>query len=269
MALTRIPLIVGNWKMHLDHFQAIAVVQKLGYTLQDARHSYGVDGAEVVVLPPFTDLRSVQNVVAGEKALRELRFGAQDLSVHDAGAYTGEVSGAFLKALECRYVLVGHSERRTHHGETDETVAAKTLAALRHGLVPIVCVGETAEDLAVHGAAAMPLAQLRAVLEAVRTTAPDAELVVAYEPVWAIGSGHAASPEQAQEVAAALRALTAELLGAEAAGATRVLYGGSVNSGNIAAFLRESDLDGALVGGASLDASEFAAIARFQKHVGV
>ncbi len=269
MALTRIPLIAGNWKMHLDHFQAIAVVQKLGYTLQDARHIYGAEGAEVVVFPPFTDLRSVQNVVAGEKVLRDLRYGAQDLSVHDSGAYTGEVSGAFLKALGCGYVIVGHSERRTHHAETDEVVAAKALAAIRHNLVPVVCVGETADDLETRGAAAVPLEQLRAVLDAVRATAPEAELVIAYEPVWAIGSGQAATPEQAQQVAAALRGLVGELLGDSRAAATRILYGGSVKSSNIAAFLRESDLDGALVGGASLDPQEFAAIARFQKHVGV
>lgn len=269
MAMSRVPLIAGNWKMNLDHFQAIAVVQKLGYTLQDARHAYGAAGAEVVVFPPFTDLRSVQNVIAGEKDLRDLKYGAQDLSAQDSGAYTGEVSGAFLKALACSYVLVGHSERRAHHGETDELIAAKALAAHRHSLVPVICVGETADDLDAHGAAAVPLAQLRVVLEAFAASAPTAEIVVAYEPVWAIGSGQAATPGQAQEVAAALRALIREVLGAEQGESTRILYGGSVASTNIAAFLRESDVDGALVGGASLDPQEFAAIARFQKHVGV
>lgn len=269
MALTRTPLIAGNWKMHLDHFQAIAFIQKLGYTLKDAKHSYGADGAEVVVFPPFTDLRSVQNVISGERALRELRFGAQDLSAHDSGAYTGDVSGAFLKALECAYAIVGHSERREHHGETDALVAAKTLAAIRHGLVPVVCVGESAADLEARGAAAVPLEQLRVVLEAIRATAPAAELVIAYEPVWAIGSGTSATPEQAQEVAEALRALVAALLGDDRAAATRILYGGSVKSANIAAFMRQPDLDGALVGGASLDPQEFAAIARFRHHVGV
>ncbi len=270
----RIPLIAGNWKMNLDHLQAIATVQKLGWTLKDARHSYGADGAEVAVFPPFTDLRSVQTLVSGDKL--EIRFGAQDLSEHDAGAYTGEVSGAFLKALECRYVLVGHSERRQYHGESDEVCAGKVAAALRHGLVPVLCVGETAEDLETHGASAVPVAQLRAVLETLQgaRTAPDAssapstELVVAYEPVWAIGSGQAATSEQAQAVCAALRATIREVLGDVVADATRILYGGSVKSGNIAGFLREPDIDGALVGGASLDAVEFAAIARFQKHVG-
>ncbi|OJX63352.1 MAG: triose-phosphate isomerase [Micrococcales bacterium 73-13] len=265
----RIPLIAGNWKMHLDHLQAIAVVQKLAWTLQDARHSYKADGAEVAVFPPFTDLRSVQTLIAGDRL--ELRFGAQDLSEHDAGAYTGEVSGAFLKALECRYVLVGHSERRQYHGESDAVCAAKVAAALRHGLVPVLCVGETAEDLEAHGAAAVPVAQLRAVLETLSAGSSGAapELVVAYEPVWAIGSGQAATSEQAQAVCAALRIAIREMLGDEAADATRILYGGSVKSGNIAGFLREADIDGALVGGASLDPVEFAAIARFQKHVGV
>jgi triosephosphate isomerase len=259
----RIPLIAGNWKMHLDHLQAIAVVQKLAWTLSDARHSFGIDGAEVAVFPPFTDLRSVQTLIAGDRL--DLRYGAQDLSAHDSGAYTGEISGAFLKSLECRYVLVGHSERRQYHAESDEVCAAKVGAAVRHGLVPVLCVGETAEDLEIHGAAAVPVAQLRAVLE---TLSGEPELVVAYEPVWAIGSGQAATSEQAQVVGAALRATIREVLGDSVADATRILYGGSVKSGNIAGFLRESDIDGALVGGASLDPVEFAAIARFQKHVG-
>ena len=261
---SRIPLIAGNWKMNLDHLQAIATVQKLGWTLRDAGHAYDGKGSEVVVFPPFTDLRSVQTLVSADKL--ELRYGAQDLSEHDAGAYTGEVSGAFLKALGCRYVLVGHSERRQYHGETDEVCAAKVAQALQHGLVPVLCVGETAEDLETHGASAVPVAQLRAVLATLRGTP---ELVVAYEPVWAIGSGQAATPEQAQTVCAALRAAIQDALGAEVAEATRILYGGSVKAQNIASFLRESDIDGALVGGASLDATEFAAIARFRSHVGV
>jgi len=272
MAVTRVPLIAGNWKMNLDHLQAIATVQKLGWALTESHHSYGADGAEVVVFPPFTDLRSVQTLVSADKL--EIRFGAQDLSAHDSGAYTGEISGAFLKALECRYVLVGHSERRQYHGEDDAVCAAKVGAALRHGLVPVLCVGETADDLEAHGAAAVPVAQLRAVLETLRgepgaSTVRSTGLVVAYEPVWAIGSGQAATSEQAQSVAAALRAAVREVLGDAIADATRILYGGSVKSGNIAGFMREPDLDGALVGGASLDATEFAAIARFQKHVGV
>ncbi|MDQ4138337.1 MAG: triose-phosphate isomerase, partial [Actinomycetota bacterium] len=174
--------------------------------------------------------------------------------------------GAFLSALECSYVIIGHSERRTLHGETDEQVAAKVSAALKHNLVPIICVGETAEDLEKHGPSAVPVAQLRAALAGVDTAA---DIVVAYEPVWAIGSGQAATPDQAEQVAAALRGVLVELLGDDTAAATRILYGGSVKSGNIAGFMRQPNVDGALVGGASLDIPEFAAIVRYQKHVGV
>ena len=255
MAVGRVPLIAGNWKMNLDHLQAIATVQKLGWTLQEGHHSYGADGAEVAVFPPFTDLRSVQTLVSADKL--EIRYGGQDLSAHDAGAYTGEISGAFLKALDCRYVLVGHSERRQYHAESDEVCAEKVQAALRHQLVPVLCVGETAEDLATHGAAAVPVAQLRAVLA---TLTGEPELVVAYEPVWAIGSGQAATSEQAQSVAAALRAAIRDVLGESVATATRILYGGSVKSENIADFLKEKDIDGALIGGASLKPEDFLSI---------
>ncbi len=263
MAVKRVPLIAGNWKMNHDHLQAIAIVQKLAWTLKDAGHDFGVAGSEVAVFPPFTDLRSVQNLVSADKL--EVVYGGQDLSEHDSGAYTGEISGAFLKALECAYVLVGHSERRTMHGETDEILARKVAAAIRHGLVPVLCVGETAEDLEKHGPSAVPVAQLRAALEGLSGT-PN--IVIAYEPVWAIGSGQAATPEQAEQVAARLRETLAELFGSETADATRILYGGSVKSGNIASLMREPNIDGALVGGASLDVAEFASIARFQKHVG-
>jgi triosephosphate isomerase len=261
MAVARTPLIAGNWKMNLDHLQSIAFVQKLAWSLRDAKHDYGQ--VEVAVFPPFTDLRSVQTLVSADKL--ELRYGGQDLSVHDSGAYTGEISGAFLSALDCRYVIIGHSERRQYHAETDQVVAEKTVAALRHGLVPVVCVGETADDLEQHGPSAVPVAQLRVVLESL---AADADIVVAYEPVWAIGSGQAATPEQAQQVCAALRAAIAESLGDEAASRTRILYGGSVKAANIAGFMKHKDVDGALVGGASLDVDEFSSIARFLKHVG-
>ncbi|MFN4001132.1 triose-phosphate isomerase [Microcella sp.] len=261
MAVARTPLIAGNWKMNLDHLQSIAFVQKLAWSLRDAKHDYAQ--VEVAVFPPFTDLRSVQTLVTADKL--ELRYGGQDLSVHDSGAYTGEISGAFLSALDCRYVIIGHSERRQYHAETDQVVAEKTVAALRHGLVPVVCVGETADDLEQHGPSAVPVAQLRVVLEAL---AADADVVVAYEPVWAIGSGQAATPEQAQQVCAALRVTIAEVLGAEAAERTRILYGGSVKAANIAGFMKHKDVDGALVGGSSLDVDEFSSIARFPKHVG-
>jgi triosephosphate isomerase len=262
MVTARTPFIAGNWKMNLDHLQSIAFVQKLAWSLKDAKHDFG--GVEAAVFPPFTDLRSVQTLIDADKL--ELALGAQDLSDTDSGAYTGDVSGAFLARLDVKYVIVGHSERRTIHGESDEVVAAKVAAAHRNGLVPVLCVGETAEDLEKHGPSAVPVAQLKAALASVPSTA---EIVVAYEPVWAIGSGQAASPDQAEQVCAALREALVEVQGADAAAATRILYGGSVKSGNIAAFMREPNVDGALVGGASLDIPEFASIVRFQHHVGV
>ncbi|MBX3093516.1 MAG: triose-phosphate isomerase [Cryobacterium sp.] len=258
----RVPLIAGNWKLNLDHLQAIAFVQKLAWSLKDAGHDF--DGVEVAVFPPFTDLRSVQTLIGADRL--PLGLGAQDVSQHDSGAFTGEISGAFLKALDCAYVIIGHSERRSLHSETDEVVAAKTAAAIKHKLVPVICVGETADDLEAHGPAAIPIAQLTAALAQVPQ---GSDIVVAYEPVWAIGSGQAATPEQAQTVASALRSVVAESLGADVAAATRILYGGSVKSANIAGFMRQSDIDGALVGGASLDVAEFSAIAQFPKHVGV
>ena len=260
--LSRVPLIAGNWKMNLDHLQAIAFVQKLAWSLQDAKHDYS--DVEVAVFPPFTDLRSVQTLITGDKL--QLGYGAQDVSAHASGAFTGEISAQFLAKLDCDYVIIGHSERRTLHHETDEDVAAKTGAAIASGVTPLVCVGETAEDLEKHGASAVPVAQLEAVLDSVPR---GADFVVAYEPVWAIGSGQAATPEQAQQVAAALRETIARKLGDDAASATRILYGGSVKAENIAGFMRQPDVDGALVGGASLDVAGFTAIVRYQKHVGV
>lgn len=259
---TRVPLIAGNWKMNLDHLQAIAFVQKLAWSLKDAGHDFST--TEVAVFPPFTDLRSVQTLVAADKL--PLAYGGQDVSTQESGAYTGEISAAFLAALECQYVLIGHSERRTLHNETDEVVAAKVTAALKHNLVPIICVGETAADLELHGPSAVPVAQLKAALAGVDAAA---DIVVAYEPVWAIGSGQAATPEQAEQVAAQLRLTLAEVLGQDVADKTRVLYGGSVKGVNIAGFMKEPNVDGALVGGASLDIAEFSSIVRFQKHVGL
>jgi len=261
MAVKRVPLIAGNWKMNLDHLQSIAFVQKLAWSLKDANHDFGA--VEVAVFPPFTDLRSVQTLVSGDKL--EVVYGGQDVSQFESGAYTGEISAAFLKSLDCTYVIIGHSERRTMHAESDEIVAAKSAAAIRHGVVPVICVGETAEDLETHGPSAVPVAQLKAALAGL--TGP-VDIVVAYEPVWAIGSGQAATPEQAEQVCAALRAVITDTLGKDVADATRILYGGSVKASNIAGFMREPNVDGALVGGASLDTKEFSDIARFQKHVG-
>ena len=257
----RTPLIAGNWKMNLDHLQSIAFVQKLAWSLKDAKHGFA--DVEVAIFPPFTDLRSVQTLISADRL--PLKFGAQDISAHDSGAYTGEISGAFLTALDCEYVIIGHSERRTLHNESDEEIAAKVAAAITHRLVPVLCVGETAEDLEKHGPSAVPIAQLTAALAGVTT---GANIVVAYEPVWAIGSGLAATPAQAEQVAAQLRATLARLVGPDAASATRILYGGSVKASNIAGFMREPNVDGALVGGASLDLAEFSSIAQFQKHVG-
>ena len=258
----RIPLIAGNWKMNLDHQQAIALVQKLAWALKDAGHDYS--NAEVAVFPPFTDLRTVQTLIDADKF--EIRLGAQDLSMFDSGAYTGDVSGAFLKKLDVRYVLIGHSERRQYHSEDDATVQAKTAAAFKHGLVPVICVGETLEELENEGQAAVPIRQTLAALAAHQTLG---EFVIAYEPVWAIGTGKVASPEEAATVCSKIREAIAAAHGPEVAAATRILYGGSVKAANVAGFLRSPEVDGVLVGGASLDADEFSGIARFQKHIGV
>ena len=262
MGMTRTPLIAGNWKMNLDHLQTVALIQKLHWALKDAKHEF--DTVDVAVFPPFTDLRSVQTLIDADKI--PFALGAQDLSMHDSGAYTGEISGEFLAKLEVQQVIIGHSERREYHAEGDDVVQAKVQAALKHGLVPVICVGETQEELDEHGASAVPVAQLRKALDGVK---PGADIVVAYEPVWAIGTGQVATPEQAQEVCQKLREVVSETLGAESASATRILYGGSVKAANIASFMREPDVDGALVGGASLKVDEFASIIRFRKHVGV
>lgn len=256
----RTPLIAGNWKMNLDHLQAIANVQKLAWALEDAHHDHA--GAEVIVCPPFTDLRSVQTLIGADKL--SIGLGAQDVSQHDSGAFTGDISGQFLSKLEVKYVIVGHSERREHHRESNETVAQKAVAAIKHGLVPIVCVGENAQEREEHPNNEIPLTQLSAVLSALPE---NAEYVVAYEPVWAIGSGTAASPEEAQHTIHALRTSIQQNRSQHEGDATRILYGGSVSSANVAHFLRSPDIDGVLVGGASLDADEFAKIAQFQKHV--
>jgi triosephosphate isomerase len=249
----RRPLIAGNWKMNLTHLEAIGLVQKLAFTIPETV----LDTVEVVVLPPFTALRSVQTLVTGDKL--EVGYGAQDLSVHDSGAYTGDISGAMLAALACQYVTVGHSERRQIHGEDDAVVAAKARAALRHGIVPIVCVGEGLEIRQAGGHVEHCCGQLDASLEGL-TAEQLAQVVVAYEPVWAIGTGEVATPEDAQEVCGALRARLAERFGPETAAAVRILYGGSVKAASTAGIMAGPDIDGALVGGASLDADEFAQI---------
>lgn len=261
-AFDRTPLIAGNWKMNLDHMQGIALLQKLTWSLQDAKHDF--ERVEVAVFPPFTDLRSVQTVVAGDGL--PVAYGAQDLSDQDSGAYTGDISGEFLAKLGCRYALVGHSERRTIHGETDEQCLAKIEAAHRHDLVPVLCVGEGLEVREAGRHVEHTLEQVRGSLRGL-SAQRVAGLVIAYEPVWAIGTGKVAGPEDAQEMAAAIRAELAQLHDEQTAAATRILYGGSVKSKNVAEILSGRDVDGALVGGASLDADEFASIAKFEQHL--
>lgn len=260
MTNARVPFIAGNWKMNLDHQQAIALVQKLAWTLSDANHDYKT--TEVVVFPPFTDLRSVQTLIDAEKF--ELELGAQDLSRFDSGAYTGEISGAFLKKLAVKYVLVGHSERRSMHGENDEIVREKVAAAFKHSLTPVICVGETLAELEAEGPAEVPVRQILAALSG---QSAIGEFIVAYEPVWAIGTGQVATPEQASAVAVAIRAAISKELGEGIGETTRILYGGSVKAANVAGFLRSKEVDGVLVGGASLDVEEFSGIARFLKHL--
>jgi triosephosphate isomerase len=249
--VTRQPLIAGNWKMNLHHLEAIALVQKLAFALPEKYFAK----VEVAVLVPFTALRSVQALVEGDKLL--MRYGAQDLSPKDFGPFTGDVSGPMLAKLDCRYVIVGHSERREHHGEDDAVVGSKVRAALRNGLVPILCVGEGLEIREDGEHLAHSTGQLRAALKGL-TAEQVRTVVVAYEPIWAIGTGRVATPADAQEVCGALRAALGDKYGVAVADEVRVLYGGSVKSGNVADLVAEPDIDGALVGGASLDADEFA-----------
>jgi triosephosphate isomerase len=237
--------------MNLNHFEAIALVQKIAFSLPEKYF----DKVDVTVLPPFTDLRSVQTLVDGDKL--KLTYGAQDLSKHDSGAYTGEISGAFLAKLGCTFAVVGHSERRTYHGEDDALVAAKAAAALRHGLTPIVCIGEGLEIREAGDHVAYNVNQLKGSLDGLSAEQIGAS-VIAYEPVWAIGTGRVASAADAQEVCAAIRTELGELATSAIADTVRVLYGGSVNAKNIGELIAQADVDGALVGGASLDGEQFA-----------
>lgn len=255
---SRLPLMAGNWKMNLNHLEAVHLVQKLALTLADKKHDY--DKVEVVVVPPYTDLRSVQTLVDGDRL--QIRYGAQDVSVHDDGAYTGEISAAMLAKLGCSYVVVGHSERREYHHEDDALVNAKAHKALAAGMTPIVCVGEGL-DIRKEGAhVSHCINQVDGSLAGF-TAEQIADLVIAYEPVWAIGTGEVATPEDAQEVCAAVRARVTEIHGSDAGDGVRVLYGGSVKAANVAGIMQQPDVDGALVGGASLQAEEFGGICRY------
>jgi triosephosphate isomerase len=254
----RKPLILGNWKMHYSHFEALALVQKLAFTLT----GQDFDAADVAVLPPFTSLRSVQTLIEGDKL--QLGYGAQDISSHDDGAYTGEVSGRMLAKLGCRYVLAGHSERRQHHGEDDALVGAKVAAALRSAIAPVLCVGETLEVRQAGNHVSHTLAQLDGALTGI-SAGQLGNLLVAYEPVWAIGTGEVATPADAQEMCGAIRdRISAGHTDAVAAG-MRILYGGSVKPDNMAAIMAQPDIDGALVGGASLDVGDFVRICRYRE----
>jgi triosephosphate isomerase len=256
--MPRTPLIVGNWKMNLNHVEAVGLVQKLTWTLDDKRHDPA--RSEVVVLPPFTDLRTVQTMVEGDRLT--LGYGAQDVSAHKSGAFTGEVSVEMLAKLNCGYVAIGHSERRKNHHESDELVNQKVQRAINGGVVPIICVGENLQVREAKHHVAHCLGQVNAALTDL-TNEQIGSLVIAYEPVWAIGTGAVATPDDAQEVCGAIRRLIASRFTAPAAEQIRILYGGSVKADNVASIMAEPDIDGCLVGGASLVVEEFAAIARF------
>ncbi len=257
MTNPRRPIISGNWKMHLNHFEAITLVQKLSYSLAEADYA----AVDVTVHPPFTDLRSVQTVLDIDDI--PITLGAQDCHHEDAGAFTGEVSPAMLAKLQVRYVIVGHSERRALFGETDESVNRKVQAVLRHNMTPILAVGETLEQREAGETTDVVLGQLTAGMAGV-SREQAAGLVVAYEPVWAIGTGRVAGPGDAQEVCAEIRRQIGDSFGAGAAGSVRIQYGGSVKPVNAPALMAEPDIDGALVGGASLDADDFARIIQYR-----
>ncbi|MEV4617246.1 triose-phosphate isomerase [Asanoa sp. NPDC049573] len=258
--LARRPLMAGNWKMNLNHLEAIALVQKLAFSLNEQQ----LTDVETVVIPPFTDLRSVQTLVDGDKLL--IGYGAQDLSPHKGGAYTGDISGPMLAKLGCSYVVVGHSERRQHHHEDDQVVNAKVQAALANDLTPIFCLGEGMDVREAAGHVAHCTSQLEAGLAGLKAEQVR-KVVIAYEPVWAIGTGKTATPDDAQEVCGAVRARLQERFDAETAETTRILYGGSVKANNVAGIMAMPDVDGALVGGASIDADEFVQIVRFPEHL--
>ncbi|CAM2877433.1 triose-phosphate isomerase [Actinomyces slackii] len=254
----RTPLMAGNWKMNLDHLEANHLIQGLAMELKDHDHDYSK--CEVVVIPPFTDLRTVQTVVEADSL--SIKYGAQDVSIHDNGAYTGEISTAMLDKLGVTHVVMGHSERREYHGESDELVGAKARKALDAGMTPILCCGEALEVRKAGTHVEFVLGQIRAALAG--WAAEDvAKIVIAYEPIWAIGTGETATAADAQEVCSAIREALRADFGEETAEATRILYGGSAKPDNIKELMAQADVDGALIGGASLKAESFAAMARF------
>jgi triosephosphate isomerase len=256
--MARVPLMAGNWKMNLNHVEATGLVEKLAFTLKDFH--YDPAKSEAAVIVPFTDLRSVQTVIEGDNL--PLKWGAQDVSVHASGAYTGEVSADMLSKLKCAYVVVGHSERREYHGETDALIGEKAKVVFAAGMTPIICCGEVLEIRKAGTHVSHVLSQVKECL-APLTAEQVAASVIAYEPVWAIGTGEVATPEDAQEVCGAIRGYVAEAFGAPTAEAVRIQYGGSVKANNVVEIMAQPDVDGALVGGASLNADEFAKIVMF------
>ena len=252
----RKPLMAGNWKMNLNHLEAIAVAQKLVYGLDDK----DFDAVDVAIIPPFTDIRSIQTLVDGDRL--RLQYGAQDLSPDVSGAFTGDISGSMLAKLGCSYVVVGHSERRAIHNESDGLINRKIKAALANEITPIFCVGEELPIREAGTHVSYVMRQIRAGLEGF--SKPELKkIVIAYEPVWAIGTGKTATPEDAQEVCAAIREELEIIGSAEIAANLRILYGGSVKASNIVEIMKKPDVDGALIGGASLDPEELAKIAKF------
>jgi len=246
----------GNWKMNLNHLEAIAVAQKLVYSLDDKDY----DAVDVAIIPPFTDIRSIQTLIDGDRL--RLLYGAQDISPESSGAFTGDISGGMLAKLGCTFVVVGHSERRAIHNEDDALVNRKIKAALANELTPIFCVGEELSIRESGAHVSHVIRQVRAGLEGF--TKPELKkIVIAYEPVWAIGTGKTATPEDAQEVCASIREEIESIGSAEIASNMRILYGGSVKSSNINEIMKQVDVDGALIGGASLDPEELAKIAKF------
>lgn len=259
MSSDRQPIVSGNWKMNNNHYEAIQCVQKLAYLLQKE----DFDAVEVTIHPPFTDLRSMQTLIDADQL--RLKLGAQNCHSDDKGAFTGEVSPVFLAKLGVHYVIVGHSERREIFGESDEFVAAKVAAVLKHGMTPILCVGETLAEREAGTTLDKVKRQVRIALEK-RTNEQVKSMVIAYEPIWAIGTGKNASPSDAQQVIAAIREVVASVASGPAAQAIRLQYGGSVKAGTIADIMRQPDIDGVLVGGASLDPTEFARIVQYRRH---
>jgi triosephosphate isomerase (TIM) len=253
----RKPLVAGNWKMHNNHFEAIALTQKLAFSLVEKDYS----AADIVVLPAFTSLRSVQTLIEGDKL--QLLWGAQDVSPHQDGAYTGDVSARMLAKLGCRFVLAGHSERRQYHHEDDALVNAKVRVVLDRDMTPILCVGESLEVRQAGQQLELVRGQLDGGLAGL-TAEQVAGMVVAYEPVWAIGTGEVATPADAQEVCRAIRNRISAVHGDATGRSARILYGGSVKPDNMPAIMAEPDIDGALVGGASLDPGEFVRICRYR-----